>query len=331
MVRPPLVDTHAHFVFDEYVAAARRAGHLVPDRMPAWPEWSAAEHIALMDEVGVARAVLSLSSPGVRFGPANETAGLARQVNEFAAAQVRAHPSRFGFFASLPLPDVDAAVAEAKFALDALGAEGFCVMSNADGVYLGDERYERLWALLDERCAIVFVHPTAPPDAERLSFDRPYPMLEFVFDEARTVTDLLFAGVLGRFPEIRFVVSHSGGALPVLLERIDLFFSGPELGGDPARAGTIHDLVARLWFDCAGTPLPFGLPALARVVGHERLLYGSDYCFTRPSEVARQMAALAGDPSEPSWLDLMAAHAGRLLGDPPMSRQAAGRDPMKGD
>lgn len=311
-----LVDTHAHFVFDEYVTAAERAGHLVPDRMPGWPTWSAEEHLALMDEAGVARAVLSLSSPGVCFGTAGETVALARAVNEFAAAQVRAHPGRFGFFASLPLPYVDDAVTEAGHALDALGAEGFCLMSNTDGVYLGDERYERLWALLDERRAIVFVHPTAPPNAGQVSPVRPYPMIEFVFDEARTVTDLLFAGVLRRFPGIRFIVSHSGGALPVLLERIDLFFSDPGLGGDAARAGTIRELVSGLWFDCAGTPLPFGLPALARVVGRERLLFGTDYCFTRPPAVARHVAALAGDPAEGRWLDLMAENAGRLFGAP---------------
>ncbi|GAA5040601.1 putative TIM-barrel fold metal-dependent hydrolase [Thermocatellispora tengchongensis] len=307
-----LVDTHAHFLFDEYVTAARRAGHGVPDRMPAWPVWSAEEHLALMDEAGVERAVLSLSSPGVCFGGPGERAALAREVNEFAAAQVAAHPARFGFFASLPLPYTDEAVAEARHALDVLGAAGFCVMSNADGVYLGDERFERLWALLDERGAVVFVHPTAPPNAALVSPARPYPMIEFVFDEARTVVDLLFAGILTRFPRIRFVVSHSGGALPVLLERIDLFFSDPELGGEAARAGTIRELVGRLWFDCAGTPLPFGLPALARVVGRERLLYGSDYCFTRPPAVLRHVAGLAGDG--PRWLELMAANAGRLLG-----------------
>ncbi|MEV5409741.1 amidohydrolase family protein [Thermopolyspora sp. NPDC052614] len=314
MAKTGLVDTHAHFLFDEYVTAAQQAGHVVPDRMPGWPTWSAEEHIALMDEAGVERAVLSLSSPGVTFGGPGERAALARAVNEFGAAQVKAHPARFGFFASLPMPYADEAVEEARHALDVLGASGFCLMSNANGVYLGDERFERLWALLDEREAVVFIHPTAPANAELVSPDRPYPMIEFIFDEARTVVDLLFADVLTRFPRIRFVISHSGGALPVLLERIDLFFSTPAMGGDASRDGRIRELVGGLWFDCAGTPLPFGLPALARVVGHERLLYGSDYCFTPPPAVLRQVRGLADDNSDPRWLELMAANAGRLFG-----------------
>lgn len=306
-----LVDTHAHFVTADYVAAAQAAGSEVPDQMSAWPTWSAAEHLALMDECGVARSVLSISSPGVYFGNTDDATDLARAVNETASSLQREHPQRFGFFASLPLPDVDAAVREAVRALDALGAAGFCLMSNTGGMYLGDRSIEPLWRLLHDREAVVFVHPTAPPNAEQVSPTRPYPMLEFIFDEARTVADLLFADVLERHPGIRFVISHSGGALPVLMERMDLFYGNADVAGRADRAGKLQTLLSQLWFDCAGTPLPHALPALVAAVGTERLLFGSDYCFTRPKVVAQHARRLNED--EVPWLDLMTTAGERLF------------------
>ena len=306
-----LVDTHAHFVTAEYVAAAQAAGMSVPDQMPAWPTWSAEEHLALMDECGIARSILSISSPGVYFNSTDDAIDLSRTVNDAASSVQREHPQRFGFFASLPLPDVEAAMSEAVRALDRLGAAGFCLMSNTGGVYLGDPSLEPLWRLLDERQAVVFIHPTAPPNADTVSPSRPYPMIEFIFDEARTVVDLLFADVLERHRGIRFVISHSGGALPVLMERIDLFYGNADVAGRDDRAGKLQTLMSSLWFDCAGTPLPRALPALVSAVGRERILFGSDYCFTSPQVVARHVRGLHQD--EPPWLNTMATASRRLL------------------
>src|SRR5205823_12202954 len=103
-------------------------------------------------------------------------------------------PDRFGHFASLPLPDVDGALAELARALDELGSDGVAIETNANGVYLGDARYQPLWAELDRRAAAVFVHPTPPPPPEDISLGRPRPMLEFLFDTARAASDLAFTG-----------------------------------------------------------------------------------------------------------------------------------------
>jgi 6-methylsalicylate decarboxylase len=311
-----LVDFHAHYVTDDYIAAAKQFGHEVPDNMPAWPTWSAAEHLRLMDDTGIGRALLSISSPGIHFGEPDAARVLAREVNEFAARTVQAHPDRFGYFASLPLPDVDHALTEVARVMRDGTAAGFSLMSNSGGVYLGDARYEPLWADLDRRGATVFVHPTKPPIADAVALGRPLPLIEFVFDTARTVVDLMFAGVFLRHPGIRFVFSHSGGVLPVLMERVELF-RGRSMGigdGDPAESARIQ--LGGLWFDCAGTPFPTALPTLASVVGTERLLFGSDYCFTRPHMVAQMIQTIgeADMPSaEASWLDLFARNAKELL------------------
>lgn len=310
-----VVDVHSHFVFDEYVAAAQSFGHDVPDNMPAWPTWSREEHLRLMDATGVARSMLSISSPGVFFGDVEAAIDLARTANDFGLHESRRSDGRLGLFGTLPLPDVGASISEAIRVLDS-GAAGLGILSNAGGVYLGDQRYEPLWAELDSRRAIVFIHPTAPQTGRENALGRPLPMLEFVFDEARTVTDLIFSGVLLRFPHIRFVVTHSGGAMPVLVDRVEMF-RGRFLGigdGDPEESARAQ--FAALWFDSAGTPVPTGMATLAQVVGTDHLLYGSDYCFMQPHQAEAHVAKIVDDDASTvggSWEALYARNSVELL------------------
>jgi 6-methylsalicylate decarboxylase len=106
------IDVHAHFLTGSYLVQARAAGHDVPDGMRAWPDWSAAAHLELMDRTGIDTAVLSVSSPGTHFGDGQAARTLAREINDAGGQIVRDHPGRFGLFASLPLPDTDGALAE---------------------------------------------------------------------------------------------------------------------------------------------------------------------------------------------------------------------------
>lgn len=133
-----LIDVHAHFVTESYVAAARSAGIEHPDGMPGWPTWSVEQHLDLMDRSGIEKSYLSVSSPAVHFGDDDAARALAREVNEFGAGVRVERPQRFGHFASLPLPDVEGALAETAHALDVLGADGVAVETNHHGVYLGD-------------------------------------------------------------------------------------------------------------------------------------------------------------------------------------------------
>ncbi|MER5951877.1 amidohydrolase family protein [Streptomyces sp. NPDC001904] len=318
MTRTGLVDVHAHFVTGDYIAAARAAGIDHPDGMPGWPEWSVAKQLELMERGGIAKACLSVSSPGVHFGDDKAARALAREVNTFGAGVRAAHPDRFGHFASLPLPDVDGALEEAAYALDVLGADGVAVETNHHGRYLGDPAFAPLWAELDRRGAIVFVHPTSPPGADAVALGRPRPMLEFLFDTARTASDLLLTGVLARHPGIRWIFTHGGGALPLLADRIELFrplLDGGALGkAGPEAPDTIEQL-GRLWYDMAGTPFPRQIPALDAAFGTDRLLYGSDYCWTPLDAVLAQVDSLdtAVQPADGTWRDLTTGNADRLL------------------
>ncbi|MFD5064137.1 MULTISPECIES: amidohydrolase family protein [unclassified Streptomyces] len=320
--RTALVDVHAHFVTERYVSAARAARHERPDGMPTWPQWSVEEQLDLMGRAGIGTSILSVSSPGTHFGDDQAARALSHEVNEFAAALRQEHPTRFGHFASLPLPDVDGALMEAAYALDVLGADGLAVETNAHGAYLGDPRFEPLWQELHGRRAIVFVHPTSPPHAEAVSLGLPRPMLEFLFDSARAAGDLVFKGVLARYPGIQWIFTHSGGVLPLLTDRMEMF--GAVLGapsqqpGRPTEPGVqVHDLLGRLWFDMAGTPFPRQIPALAEAFGTQQLLYGSDYCWTPPAAALAHASSLdaAPQPAPDTWRSLTSRNAYRLLGN----------------
>ncbi|MFE0787213.1 amidohydrolase family protein [Streptomyces mutabilis] len=311
---PGYLDVHAHFVTDSYVRRARAAGHELPDGVPAWPTWSAAAHLELMDRCGVETSMLSISSPGVHFGDDDAARRLAREVNEAGADTVREHPGRFGLFASLPLPDVDGALAEITYAYDTLNADGVVLETNTHGTYLGNPDLEPVWAELDRRGAVVFLHPTSPVCWEQSALGRPRPMVEFVFDTARTVTDLLMSGTLDRHRGLTVIVPHCGGALPVLADRIDGFMKMFMPPGTEA-PGAVEQL-GRLYYDLAGPALPRQLPALLGLVGPDRLLYGSDHCWTPAASVEAHVASLDTAPAPDGadgWRALTTANAHRIL------------------
>lgn len=308
------IDVHAHFLTGSYVAQARAAGHDVPDGMPKWPDWSVAGHLELMGRAGIDAAVLSVSSPGVHFGDDQAARTLAREVNDAGAQIVRDHPCQFGLFAALPLPDTDGALAEIGYAFDTLGADGVIVETNAHGVYPGDQRLEPVFAELARRRATVLLHPTSPPCWQQTALGRPRPMIEFIFDTARAVTDLILAGTLIRHPAMSVIVPHGGGALPLLADRIKAFmFASPPHGApEPDPVAQLH----RLYYDLAGTPFPRQVPALLNLVSPSQLLYGSDFCFTPALGIQMQIAAINAAPvpvEGATWQSLTTGNALRLL------------------
>jgi len=309
-----LIDVHAHFLPEFYVAAAKEAGHQVPDGMPGWPSWSVDSHLALMDAQGIETSLLSVSSPGVHFGSDAAATALAQLVNDFGAGLAADRPDRFGHFASLPLPDVDSALIELARALDELGSDGLAVETNSEGVYLGDSRYEPLWAEADRRGAAIFVHPTSPPGWQAVALGRPRPMLEFLFDSARTASDLLFSGGLDRYRNIRWIFTHGGGVLPLVADRIDLFRA--VIAPDRTSGGAAtRELLSGLWYDLAGTPFPRQVPALVAAFGDSKVLYGSDFCFTPEPAVAAQISAVLADAGSGGvgWKELTYRNAQRLF------------------
>jgi 6-methylsalicylate decarboxylase len=283
---PGRIDVHQHFLPPFYREALIAAGQRQPDGMPGIPPWSEAACLAMLDQLRIRTALLSISSPGVHFGDDAAARRLARQVNEEGARLTRAHPARFGFFAALPLPDVAGAVAEARYALEVLKADGVVLETNAHGIYLGDSRLRPLYQELDRARAVVLIHPTAPDGpAADLALGYPKPILEFIFETTRAVTQMILSGTLDRYAELRVIVPHAGAALPILANRVQLLASML----DPLSQRDIRAALKSLHYDLAGAPLPESLGALLQVADPERLHYGSDWPFT-PAGVCRDLA-----------------------------------------
>lgn len=306
-----LVDFHAHFMPQDYVARATAAGQ-EPDGMPAWPAWSRSDQLLLMDLMGIDVAVLSVSSPGVHFGDDEAASALARAVNDEAAAHVAAEPDRLRFLASLPLPDAAAAALEWRRIKSAPGCVGAVVMSHVGGLYPGNSRFDSVWQAIGEAPSIILVHPTSPPDFRALPDYGPRPMLEFYFESARACLDLFRASLVTRFPNLRVVIPHCGGALPMALDQLlsDATCGAKDLPDD------VREQVKALWFDAAGSPFPTQMEALLKHAALEHVVYGSDYCFTPSIGVLAQLNAIGAAGMSPRgmpWRETLAENGRALL------------------
>jgi predicted TIM-barrel fold metal-dependent hydrolase len=316
-----MIDVHAHYLPDFYREALLQHGHAQPDGFPHVPEWSAGEHVAAMDRLGIAMSLLSISSPGVHLADQAGTPDFTRAVNEAGRRAVVEHPGRFGLLASLPLPDVDAALAEIAHCCEHLDVAGFALLTNIGGTYLGHESFEPVFRELDRRQARVFIHPTSPACWEQTALGRPRPMLEFLFDTTRAVVDLVLNGTVAAHPGIEFVIPHGGATLPVVADRVSVF--SMLLDVDPA-VDVLRDL-GRLHFDLAGYPLPRQLDALLALTTIDHLHYGSDYPFTPEfaAAAARERLAEVGEPPG-SLIEALVANTQRLFPQPfpPVSADA---------
>ena len=268
------IDVHQHVVPPAYAAWLRAKGlHDAGGR--EIPAWSAEDALAVMDAHDVATAILSVSTPGVRVDPsergAAEARAMARSVNEFAATVVRDHPGRFGFFATLTLPDVDGALAELAYAFDVLGAAGVILLANTLGRYLGDAADEPLLAELDRRHAVVFVHPSTLPGPTVPGV--PAFAADFLLDTTRAAYRLVQNGALRRFPNLKIILSHAGGFVPYASHRLMAALLA-EGGRTPA---DVLDDLRSFYFDTALSGSPAALPSLLAFAKPGRVLFGSDW------------------------------------------------------
>ena len=277
-----IIDVHAHFTDEAYLKAMEAFGASMEDGFPL-PTWNAREHLALMDKRGIEWSLLSVSSPHPFFqGHDEECIALCRNMNEHMAQIKNEHPDRFGFQAILPLPDVEASIAEARYAFDALGANGIKLASNSRGLYLGNPELDPLMEALNERGAVCTIHPHRPePIKEDVFSAGPVPLFEFIADTTRAVLNLIANGVIIRYPKVTWVVPHCGSFLPNIYDR----FEGVVQLLAPK--GLMQDIdvrenVDRLYFDLAGNPAPHLLDWLLTIANPKHVMYGSDGKEGRP-------------------------------------------------
>lgn len=268
------IDVHQHIVPPAY--AAWLAGRGLRDAGGREiPAWSAEAAIELMDAHEIRTGILSVSTPGVHLEPSLRRDPIARakarEVNEYAARVATNHPERFGFFATLTLPDVDGALEELAYAFDTLGASGVVLLASTHGEYLGAADHEPLFAELARRNAVVFVHP-GEIQGPRVDGIPPF-AADFLLDTTRAAFRLVANGVVRRHPAIRFILSHAGGFVPYASHRLAVAITA-ETQRPPFE---ILDDLASFYFDTALSGSPAALPSLLAFAKPGHVLFGSDW------------------------------------------------------
>ena len=302
-----LIDIHQHIV-------APNAPEAVREIMAAWSVEGA---LAGMDAAGIATAI---GWPGPILAPdLARRQPIARAYNEFGATLAQTHPGRFGLFASLPFPLVDACAAEIDYALDHLAADGFGIATSYGTRWLGDQSFWPIYEQLEARGAVLFVHPidTAAYAPEALTYLQP-PMdatwIEWPMNTARTILSLMASGALRRFPRIRFVFCHGGGVMPLLVNRIQGLAAWDHVG-EAGLARVFPDGIGaafkRLNFDCAQACSATNMGALRSLAADANILFGSDYPFFAPTYAAGAFHGL--DLPGAAQMAIGRDNAGRLL------------------
>jgi predicted TIM-barrel fold metal-dependent hydrolase len=282
-----MIDVHLHLIPQFYRDAVYEAG-----KGPAigrYPDWSPQLALDLMDKHGIALAIGSIAQPGVAFMPHDKAAGFARRCNDDAAALIAQHPKRFGSFGLVPMHDMDAAIAEARYCLDDLHFEGISLFASYGEKFLGDASFDPLLDYLNAEKAVVHIHPGLHPSSQSLALPWPGFMIEYVFDTTRAAVNLLFSGALERFPNIRFILSHGGGTLPYIAWRLSV---APMIDARLTQR-TREEIFAGLktfWYDNALASGPQPMGALSRIAAPERILFGSDWPFCNDRVVTEEVA-----------------------------------------
>src|SRR5712692_5143005 len=263
------IDAHHHFSPPTWVAAMKGNPLLQAPNTTWTPEKS----IEDLDRGGGAAAVLSITNPGLYLGDKAQAIRLARECNDYGAKVVQAHPTRFGLFAAMPLPDVDATLKEIAYAYEQIHADGIGFMTSFGDTWLGNAAYKPVFEELNRRNAVVFVHPTAADCCRNLNYGVAPGSMEYGTDTTRAITDVCFSGYAAHFTNIRWIWSHGGGSMPFLAGRIS---GGSASHKEQMPNGMMAEL-KKMYYDLAGAANPGVVASLRQLVTPDKILFGTDF------------------------------------------------------
>ena len=270
----PRIDVH-HHVLPEFYKDFQRAVGISGTAYRGFPDWTPEKSLALMGATNTAASILSFTSPGIFFGDIDVTRNLARQCNDYLAQLAADYPGKFGGFAFLPLPDIDSSLREIERVLDELKLDGITLLTSVDERYIGHPDFEPIYEELNRRKTVTFIHPCYPPGTEAQGWNIPRMIIDYPFETTRVATNLIFNGVMERLPDIQFILSHSGGALPFLAHRITIFDSQTPFQ-EKYPKGALH-YMKQFYFDTALSGDAATLDCLSSIADPKRILFGSDY------------------------------------------------------
>lgn len=287
----PKFDTHHHMIPDFYVEALKKIGITEPEAKGIkFPKWTPQKTLNIMKQYNIEKSYLSITLPGVYFSVGNKSdknfsRNLARRCNEYGIKLKKEYPEKLGVLASLPLPDVKGSLLEAKYAIEQLGVDGFCLLSNVEGNYLGNKSYDEVFAYLNENNSIIFLHPKTPigkPDSLINTF------YWWFLDTTYSILDFIKSGYHKKYPNLRFILAHAGGVLPVVFERVisELEKENVEIRGEATR------FLKRIYADTAKSVHKDTLDALYAFLDKENIVFGSDYIFANKKKVGYWLSGL---------------------------------------
>ena len=280
-----VIDVHSHIITPEFVSSLENEGRLMDEGFPL-PKYDVENHLKWMDEAGVQTSVLTLAAPQP------SSAEVIRQTNEAAARIKREYPGRFLFCAALPQSDVSKAIEEAKYALDVLKADGIKLATNVDGLYLGAPELDTLFSVLNDRKAVVILHPHRPEPVNRQVMQQtPLAMQEYLSETTRAVSNMISRNVLARYNNIKVVVPHCGAYLPLAIPRMKSLT--PVMQANKMVGEIDYEANLRaLYYDLAGAHSPEVIRILLTITTPDHLLYGSDYPYVAPQVLMQSLARM---------------------------------------
>ncbi len=280
-----VIDVHSHIITPEFISTLEKEGRLMDEGFPL-PKYDVEAHLKWMDEAGIETSVLTLAAPQPT------SVSVVRQTNEAAARIKKEHPDRFMFCASLPLPDVDAAIREAKYALDTLKADGIKLATNVGGQYLGAPELDPLFAMLNERGTVVILHPHRPDPVNReVMAQTPLAMQEYLSETTRAVANMISRNVLARYSNVKVVVPHCGAYLPLAVPRMKSLTPVMQANKMVGEIDWEANL-ASLYYDLAGAHSPEVIRMMLTITTPDHLLYGSDYPYVASKVLTQSIARM---------------------------------------
>jgi predicted TIM-barrel fold metal-dependent hydrolase len=293
-----LIDVHHHVVLSEYEAALVRSGASDPSR-PLRKNSTPSAALTSMAELGIEAAVINpLSVAGVHHGDDACARYLCETTNEALARFSSFAPTKLGFFAAVPLPDVDGALRQMEYALDTLNADGLIFLSNQNGFYVGDPAFDALYREMDRRGVVAFVHPASPAYVSTLRLNLWAAYVEYPFETTRVAANLIYNGVIARYPGIKWILAHAGGALPYLSVRLRLMEESDK--NSPAFIERFPEGTAPylkpFYFDVAISGGAAPMAALNEMADPSHILYGSDWPYLDRKFIGDQLASLVSLP-----------------------------------
>ena len=313
---PRRLDLHHHFASPKYKA------RIAENKRQGWDTFEGYEvnkDVEMMDKGGIATAFLSVSTPGLwlgdEFAPERDrTIALARDMNDLGAQMVGDHKGRFGLFAVLPLPDIDASLKEIAYAYDTLKADGVGLLTSYGNHWLGEKMFEPVFDELNRRNAVIFVHPTDAPCCHALANQNPA-TLEWLTDTTRTILSLVAGnpravGTRGgaedspatRYSNCKFIFSHGGGALIGTASRVVGTVTEKDLSGTPPVNSRLYH-IRRFFYDTAGSANPILMQGIAKLAGASQIVFGTDYPFGAGAAMGQGLQAVGFTPEQLRGID----------------------------